>query len=389
MNLKELAIEQEKLKSVNLKKANLLALLLNFEKYWQNYSLSDGFLYAKEVRNEAKKIVPLFYEVYGKKAIVNPDNTVNDVDLFESRRFIDGLEKWLEGEDKFPKVLFGREYTNRTSFVFQVILIELESQLEKDLNLPVKLSYSATVQEYYFQRKQLTWAGQIPERLIETAMEPSFVTKLSGTETLVVVADIRRSQDLITYGLSPKIYREQIMGFLTEVKKILHENYGIFDRFTGDGFVAYFNEFACGLGKRDYYEMTLDACHKIQSFSAGYFDKWSGLIRKIPIEPIGLSIGVDCGSIDFKDFDGQLFAIGEACVWATRMCNAGKKGDIVFNNIPFHRICSYGTEGFSEEIDATTKNGETFKAFRINPTLVSYKKQPQKDPSLDSPAAIS
>ena len=86
-----------------LKKVNLLALLLNFEKYWQNYSLSDGALYAKEVRKEAKKIVPLFYEIYGKKVLVNPDSSINDDDMFLERQLIEELEKWIDTNDKFPK----------------------------------------------------------------------------------------------------------------------------------------------------------------------------------------------------------------------------------------------------------------------------------------------
>jgi class 3 adenylate cyclase len=389
MNNKKLIQKQKRLQRDNLKKVNLLALILNFEKYWQSYSLSDGDLYAKQVREEAHKIMPIFYEVFGKKAVVGPDGKVNDVDLFESRRFIWELEKWLGTKDKFPKVLFGREYTNRSQFVFQYVFIELESQLQNEIGLPLKLSFAMTPHENYFRRKQLKWAGQFPDDLVEKAMDPSFIMQMSNTDTLVMVADIRRSQDLITYGLSPDFYREQIIGFLSEVRKILRNNYGIYDRFTGDGFIAYFNQFVCEQEGRDYYEMTLDASEKIQTFSEQYFENWSSQIRKIPVEPIGLSLGIDSGVVNFKDIEGQFFAIGDACVWATRMCNAGKRGETIFNNIPYHKISAYGKDGFCKEIDAVTKNGETFKAYSVNPSLITYKTLPKKDPSLDKPTAIS
>ena len=71
MNLKEHTQKQDGQRQDNLRKVNLLALVLNFEKYWQSYSLSDGILYAKQVREEAHKIVPLFYKVYGNKAVVD------------------------------------------------------------------------------------------------------------------------------------------------------------------------------------------------------------------------------------------------------------------------------------------------------------------------------
>ena len=103
---------------------------------------------------------------------------------------------------------------------------------------------------------------------------------------------------------------------------------------------------------------------------------------------IGLSLGIDSGRVSYKEIEGQFFAIGDACVWATRMCNAGKRGDIVFNNIPYHRIAPFGADAFSEEIESVSKNGESFKAYRIDPSLVTYISQPQKDPSLNKPTAI-
>lgn len=226
-------MNQKRVKKNNpkLMKVNLLALVLSFEKYWQSYSLSDGVLYSKEVRAEAKKIVPLFYEIFGKKIIVNPDRTVNDVDIFETRRFIEELDKWLDTEDKFPKVLFGREYTSSSQFIFSYVFIELESHLQREIGLPVGLSYTATAHESYFRRKQLKWAGQLPDDLVEKAIDSSFIMQMSKADTLVMVADIRRSQDLITYGLSPEFYREQIIGFLAEIRKILRDDYGIYDRF--------------------------------------------------------------------------------------------------------------------------------------------------------------
>lgn len=371
---------------VDLRRVNLLALVLNFEKYWQSYSLSDGILYATEVREEAQKIIPLFYEIYGKKkaSAISSNETVY---VDEIRDFIKELERWLSKGTTFPKRVAGREYTSRSNFMFQYLFIIFEDQLQSEIGLPIRMELSATPHEDYFRRKQMKWAGQIPEDLVERAMDPDFIDRMSRADTLVMVADIRRSQDLITYG-STIFYRERIMGFLDKVRKILREDYGIYDRFTGDGFIAYFNQFVCEQEGRDYYEMALDACHRIQSFSQQYFDEWSNLIRKVPIEPIGLSIGIDSGEVSFKDIEGQFFAIGDACVWATRMCNAGKRGQVVFNNIPFHRISQFGSKGFCEEIEAISKNGETFRAFSIIPSLVAYKSQPKKDPSLDKPSVI-
>lgn len=371
-----------------LLKSNLLALVLNFEKYWQSYSLSDGILYAFEVREEAKKIVRLFYVLYGKKARATSKGSKKEVVDPFVRHFIEEIDKWLDSREKFPRVISKKEYTNRLPFIYQDLFISLESQLQKEIGLPIGLLLSATLHEEYFRRKQMKWAGQIPDDLVGKALDPSFLERMSTSDTLVMVADIRRSQDLITYGLSPDFYREQILGFLDSVREILRDDYGIYDRFTGDGFIAYFNQFVCDQEGKDYYEMILDACKRIQSFAGAYFEKWSNQIRRIPVEPIGLSLGIDSGRVSYKEIEGQFFAIGDACVWATRMCNAGKRGDIVFNNIPYHKIAPFGKGAFSEEIESVSKNGESFKAYRIDPSLVTYQSQPQKDPSLDKPTAI-
>lgn len=374
---------------MRIDKLNLLALLLNFEKYWQCYCLSDGALYSKDVRVEADKIINLFYKLYGKKVLINPDRTVNDDGIFNVRQFIEELDKWLKTEDRFPKAFLGSQFTNTTTFYYQVVLLEFEGILSREVNLPVQLSLSATPHIPYFKRKQLKWSTQLPESIVDKVLEPSYMQNMSDSDTLVIVGDIRRSQDLLTYGMSPNFYREQIINFLTEVRKILRDNYAIYDRFTGDGFVAYLNEFVCKQNKKDYYAMMLDACSRIQTFANDFFDKWAKQIRKIPCEGIGLSIGVDSGRISFKEVNEELFAIGDACVWATRMCNVGKRGDIILNNIPYHRICGFGNSDFSYEIDSVTKNGEEFKAFRVDLNRINYKQNIHKDPSIDTPAAIS
>lgn len=370
-----------------LLKANLLAVLLSFEKYWQVYSLSDGTLYREEVRDEAKNIIAIFYKIYGKKVLINPDNTINGVDMFRARQFVEELDKWLKTKNIFPKEFLGKEYTNKSQFYFQVVLLELEGQLEEEIVLPYKLKLTAMGHESYFRRKQMRWLGQVPDSILDK-LSDQYILKMSNTDTLVMVADVRRSQDLMTYGLSANFYREQILTFLSKVKAILHKKFAIYDRFTGDGFIAYFNKYVCDQNSKDYYEMMLNACKEIQEFSFDFFDNWAKQLRKIPCEPIGLSIGIDSGSVSFKDIDNQLFAIGDACVWATRMCNAGQRGDIILNNIPYHKIADNSTSGLYKELDATTKNGESFRAYRVIKMPSKFNALPLKDPSLNQPSAI-
>lgn len=369
-------------------KTNLLILLYSFEKYWYAYTFSDGILYKKEIKGEAQKIVVLFYQIYGRKVLINPDNSVNEVDMWRGRQFVEEIEKWVKSDEKYPKSFLGRVFTKTTPLYYQVVLMELESMLVEELKFSIIPGFIATSHEDFFKKEALKWAGQMPEAIVDSISD-NYIRNMNSCDTLVLVADIRRSQDLMTYGLNPNYYTENIVTFLNKVREILHDDYAIFDRSTGDGFIAYFNQYVCEQNGKDYYEMLLDACNRIQLFSEGFFDDWIKHIRKLPNEAIGLSIGVDSGQISFKDIENQLFAVGDACVWATRMCSVGKRGEIIVNNIPYHHFKEFSNSGFAIPVESITKNGESFKAFKINLPLVKFKPMPKKDPMIEKPTPIS
>ena len=70
-------------------------------------------------------------------------------------------------------------------------------------------------------------------------------------------------------------------------------------------------------------------------------------------------------------------------------CNSVRCFLFAYNARGFHQIAEYGEEGFCSIIDSETKNGEAFRAFSIIPSKVNYSPKTIKDPSLNTPAAIS
>ena len=298
LNSKEGGMENEK-----MKKVNLLALLLNFEKYWSPYSLSDGSLYKEEVKAEADKLISLFYEIYGDMPIKIPldGGIIKPDDLTGPRLFIMSLKSWLNNNSLYPNISPKELIVNRNRFFFQKVLSDFETQLSEELNLPIKLTCSATTYEESFHKNMLKWAAQIPNEVIPK-IDEAYIGKMSDFDTLVV-GDIRRSQDLVTYGSNPDVYRDKIIEFMNCTREILKNNCGLYDRFTGDGFIAYFNKYMCEQEGKDYYEMMLKSCREILEFSNPFFEEWVHLLRRIPETEIGLCIGVDSGKISFKDLD--------------------------------------------------------------------------------------
>lgn len=375
---------------VRLKKYNLLALLLSFEKYWSPYSLSDGSLYKEEVKEEAAKVVKLFCEIYdaelfvrtADKEIIRPSKDM------DRKMFIRLLKSWLTTDDLFPYMNQRNSFVNRKRNFFQNVLSEFESELSEELGLPVKMKCETSSYEELFHKNVLKWAAQLPDEVVHK-MDDAYIDKMSKSDTLVVVGDIRRSQDLMTYGSNPDVYREKIIEFMDKTRQILKDNCGLYDRFTGDGFIAYFNKYMCEQEGKDYYEMMLKSCREILEFSNPFFDEWVKLLRRIPDMEIGLCIGVDSGIVSFKDLNNQLFAIGDACVWATRMNSAGEKGDIILNNIPYQVLSSSLNGNNCNRINSVTKGGEHFSAYRLKIKNIHYVPTNKRSQEHREPRAIS
>lgn len=380
----------EEASDVRLKKFNLLALLLSFEKYWSPYSLSDGSLYKEEVKEEAAKVVNLFCEIYDAELfertadgeIIRPSKDVN------RKIFIRSLKSWLTTDDLFPYMNQRNTFVNRERNYFQYVLSEFESELSEELGLPVKMKCETSSYEELFHKNVLKWAAQLPDEVVHK-MDDTYIDKMSKSDTLVVVGDIRRSQDLMTYGSNPDVYREKIIEFMNKTRQILKDNCGLYDRFTGEGFIAYFNKYMCEQEGKDYYEMMLKSCREILEFSNPFFDEWVKLLRRIPEMEIGLCIGVDSGIVSFKDLNNQLFAIGDACVWATRMNSAGEKGDIILNNIPYQVLSSSLNGNNCNRINSVTKGGEHFSAYRLKIKNIHYVPTNKRPQEHREPRAIS
>lgn len=352
---------------VTVKYQNLLTLLQSFESLWIYYTVSEGELFKEECKQEAMKLVAYFATVYKfDKGIYNSKTiTLNSEDSEEYiREILKGLKNWAKNEDAFPIIYDGLGGAANAKFVISSGFFMCEKvYLCRKLKLEVLPTIIWSSGQSAYHKNEIRWRGHLPWQAIDL-VNPDFVNKLSNSDSIVMVADIRKSQDLMTYGPSADFFRDKILEFTTQMRKIIKDNYGIFDKFTGDGFLCYFNSSLCEHFKKDYYTQMIKACKEILNFSDTFFQEWVKQIRKLPPNSSGLTIGVDSGIIKFRDLDNHLFAIGDAIVWANRMSSAGKKGEIIFNNIPYHKT----KDGFKnidfETIENITKGGEGFTAYK-------------------------
>lgn len=331
---------------------NTLLLLQSFEKYWMLNYLSKGSLFKGEVNGEAEKLCSLLNQLEVKE----PDGA-NDA-FYKLKTTI---EKDIIGNKQSEQKLID----DKEGFYRQLrsLIISVQTSLYKILNIALHPSIVHPAGDGVTEQQISEWLGQVHPAMI-SQMDGVFADSMSQSDTIAIVADIRRSQDLMTYS-SSEIYSSKIIEFTGAVKDIILTSNGIFDKFTGDGFIAYYNKHMCETNGSDYYNQMWYACVRIMEYANSFFEEWSKLLRKVPEENIGLSIGVDSGKILFTILDHQVFAVGEPCVWATRMSSSGHSGEIIFNNIPYHHIqdCHLGLN--FQKIESMTKTGEKFKCNKV------------------------
>lgn len=157
----------------------------------------------------------------------------------------------------------------------------------------------------------------------------------SKTPNVVVMAvDIRRSTELMLKAREPQFYAEFITGLCTDLTKIILDNYGIFDKFTGDGILAFFPDFFSGEDAPYLAVKSAEQCHKC--FSDHYHDK-----RKYfnsVLKDAGLGIGIDYGEAHLVKLQDGLTVIGTPVVYACRMSGAAA-GQTLLNQ-PAYEIVS-------------------------------------------------
>jgi hypothetical protein len=145
-------------------------------------------------------------------------------------------------------------------------------------------------------------------------------------DTVVISIDIRRSTELMLKAKEPKLFSKFITELSNKLSKIIIDNYGIFDKFTGDGILAFFPKFYSGEKAIVRALKAAQECHNI--FNKHYADSKNSF--NIVIKDVGLGIGIDYGNVTLVNTNNELTVVGIPVVYACRMSGA-KAGDTLLN----------------------------------------------------------
>lgn len=353
--------------SLRNKYINQIVLLQSFENLWNFYSISEGELFKKETKESAFKLCNYFEIVYEDDPGIYNSKTITynkkDNEVFV-RDILEHLKKWSTNEVPFPFSHVGMSDNETSRYALQGFLMCEKVYLCRQLDLEVFPNIISSSGEGAYHKNKIRWKAHLHWQAIDLIAD-GLVSNMSSSDSIVLVADIRKSQDLMIYGPNADFYRDKILEFTSKIRKIIMDKYGVFDKFTGDGFICYFNSYLCERFGKDYYEQLIKSCNEIMEFSESFFKEWTKYIRKLPPNSSGLAIGIDSGVVTFSDIENHLFAIGDSIVWANRMSSAGEKGEIILNNIPFNKIREKNENIDFEIINDKTKSGESFMAFKM------------------------
>jgi class 3 adenylate cyclase len=179
-------------------------------------------------------------------------------------------------------------------------------------------------------------------RLLESEEFRAEFSHDSPRNAFVVSIDIRRSTELMLKAREPRLFAEFMITLAGRLRLIILENHGIFDKFTGDGILAFFPEFFSG---RDAGYLALRAaseCHEV--FSSVY--KAHRHCFSAVLTDTGLGIGLDYGAVQLVQIGGDFTVVGTPVVYACRMSGA-TAGRTFVNQPAFEQLF----ELFSEYCD--------------------------------------
>jgi class 3 adenylate cyclase len=146
---------------------------------------------------------------------------------------------------------------------------------------------------------------------------------------IVLSADIRKSTFLMQESVSFRIFAQLMGRFIDRTATLIQESGGWFDKFTGDGFLAYWLK--PEEETTDYAEFFRVCQTLLSDFKETGMDDFRKNCRNFPAG-VGLSLGIDAGDAFMVTMAGDLTIVGPPVVGAVRMVNSAAE--------PWETICN-------------------------------------------------
>lgn len=181
-----------------------------------------------------------------------------------------------------------------------------------------------------------SWKAEVPAEVLTAA-----VTGGQSINAIVLSADIRASTILMREAVSPIVFADVITEFVDAVQGYLKGGRGWFDKFTGDGFLAYW--LCHDRAPQSYIGEVSTFCNQTLTFFREIvIEDLRRNTRNFPVR-VGLSIGVDGGPLNLVSVSNDLTIVGPPVVGAVRMVSAAEPYETIVNGymgtVLYHDRC--------------------------------------------------
>ena len=208
--------------------------------------------------------------------------------------------------------------------------------------------------------------------LLESAEFQKSFLETHQCNAFVMSVDIRRSTELMSKARSPQQFADFMTILCTELERIIKENYGVFDKFTGDGVLAFFPDFYSGDDAGIFVVSVADQCHKI--FEEKYREFRNSFISVLT--GVGLGIGIDYGPSHLVQMAGGLTIVGAPVVYACRMSGAPANTTLL-NQHGYEKISEkFSAYCFFQETEIEIKNEGKTLAYQVQLNGIEYSPSP-------------
>jgi hypothetical protein len=335
----------------NVDRANFRCFfhLSQFEIYFAYFTQSNGALHKEKCFEAAKRFRRSYKEMvrHGGKVgtLINQNK--------EIEKGWPVFDQWLSGKSDLEQIWRIRYFAT-----------EVKAAILKAAQIG-KWNITLSSKEKLYTADYLRWKAHLPERSMGSRSPNEIIEGFNQSNSITIVGDIRRSQDLMMFEGHPGFARF-MSAFIREVRKVLQEHIAVLDKFTGDGFVAFINEDICAQRKHSMYKVFADCVGALHSRTNEIFEQWVATLQRIPPDPIGLAIGADIGVVRLSLLEDHLISESQSVVWATRVCEQVGAGRVGVNNRLRADLMQYEPGIMYKPVDSQTKAGDRFRWFELN-----------------------
>jgi len=165
------------------------------------------------------------------------------------------------------------------------------------------------------------------EQLPPEALEDLLTGGSTLVEATVVVGDLRMSAYVLKEALQPSLFARFIIGFTESVRSLANSEGGWFDKFTGDGFIAFWihrTDPSPGVTR------VPEFCQTVMPAADALISNLRRNSRNFPVG-VGLSMGIDSGPCQLVRVGESLTLVGSPIVGATRMVGGARAHQTLVN----------------------------------------------------------